>query len=100
MSKLKIVVGGIILSIIISIILVISTPGQKTPLDDAIGGANKEIEVNVNDDIISCQDQKTVECDQLMKQWFDECQKSHLKEITSCHDGRLESYLKFRDILP
>ncbi|MGI0069234.1 MAG: hypothetical protein ACREAN_03150, partial [Nitrosopumilaceae archaeon] len=33
-------------------------------------------------------------CNVIMKQWQDKCQENDMKDIPSCHDGRIEAYFQ------
>lgn len=53
-----------------------------------------DMDAVVNKAIVHCQQNADDTCNIIMKQWYDKCQENDMKNIPSCHDGRIEAYFK------
>ena len=47
-----------------------------------------------NKDIMYCQKNPSNACNYTMELWYNDCKKYENRNVTSCHDGRIEAYLK------
>jgi len=90
-------IGISIIAVILSLISLIWFINYSTERTEA---ANERLQDAINDldrivdkAIIHCQTDGTG-CDVLMPQWLEECKKPEMKDIPSCHDGRIEQLLE------
>jgi hypothetical protein len=60
--------------------------------------AQSDMDSVVNTAIVHCQQNPGDACNIIMKQWQDKCQEDNMKDIPSCHDGRIEAYFKNVDL--
>jgi len=82
----------VILSLI-SLIWFINYSTERTEtVNERLQDANNDLDRIVDKAIVHCQTDGTG-CDVLMPQWLEECKKPEMKDIPSCHDGRIENYL-------
>jgi len=51
-----------------------------------------------NKDIIYCQKNPSNACNHTMELWYNDCGTYQNQNVTSCHDGRIETYLKANGI--
>jgi len=93
----KISIGISIVSIVIAVIAAVwLTTSSHERMDQAnknLEDATADLDRIVDKAIVHCQTDGTA-CDILMPQWLEECKKSEMENIPSCHDGRIEQLIE------
>lgn len=96
MSKLKhIGTIGSILAVILTIILLINSSERQEEASERLQDATNDLDKIVDKAIAHCET-KGFGCNEIIPQWLEECQKSEMKDIPSCHDGRIEKLMNNR----
>ena len=98
----KATIAGVSFSIIGLIAVIAYFVNVQPVLDERVKVANEKLQESINDldrivnrAIVHCSEDNPG-CDELMLQWAEECKNPELKDVPSCHDGRIDSYLTKR----
>ena len=102
MNNLQIILSviGLISSIGVAIIFIPMLNDRVESTKQNIQEATDNLDAIVEKAIQHCYGDDPVACDEIMSGWYEKCKEEIMKDIPSCHDGRIEKYLKNNSIDP
>ena len=65
---------------------------RQKEADAKVQDSIQELDRLVNRAVVHCETDE-IGCNEIMKQWSEECKKPQMNNIPSCHDGRIANYL-------
>ncbi|WP_268543681.1 hypothetical protein [Candidatus Nitrosotenuis cloacae] len=101
-STISSIIGGISGVALLIFIITVYIPHSNERLAEStakLEDARMKVDGFVNRAILLCADQSSGECDKLMIDWYNECQKSEMRDMPSCHDGRINKYLSRENLM-